>query len=111
VAVEAATQTKVLAENILANLNQPYVLQDTQHTSTCSVGATLFGDVHEEAGELLKRADIAMYEVKTTGRNGLCFFDPKMLDAITVRAELERDLRHALAESQFALHFQVQGAR
>jgi diguanylate cyclase (GGDEF)-like protein len=110
VAVEAATQTKVLAENILANLNQPYVLQDTQHTSTCSVGATLFGDVHEEAGELLKRADIAMYAVKTTGRNGLCFFDPKMLDAITVRAELERDLRHALAESQFALHFQVQVA-
>jgi len=110
VPMEAATQTKVLAENILANLNQPYVLQDKQHTNTCSVGATLFGDVHEEAGELLKRADIAMYEVKTTGRNGLCFFDPQMLDAITVRAELERDLRHALTESQFALHFQVQVA-
>ena len=108
VPLEAATQTQTLAEKILANLNQPYLLQDKQHTSTCSVGATLFGDLHEEAGELLKRADIAMYEVKTTGRNGLCFFDPQMLDAITERAEMERDLRHALAESQFALHYQVQ---
>ncbi len=107
---EAATQTKTLGDSILANLNLPYQLQSAEYASTCSVGATLFGERLEDANELLKQADIAMYQVKTTGRNALCFFDPKMLTAITMRADLERDLRHALAENQFVLYFQVQVA-
>ncbi|MCF8167410.1 MAG: EAL domain-containing protein [Rhodoferax sp.] len=106
--LEAALQTKKVGESILLNLNMPYHLQDAEHTSTCSVGATLFGGNDQDASELLKQADIAMYQVKTSGRNALCFFDPAMLSALTVRAEMERNLRHALAQQQFVLHYQVQ---
>jgi diguanylate cyclase (GGDEF)-like protein len=106
--IEAALQTKAVGESVLANLNVPYQLQGTEHTSTCSVGATLFGKSDQDASDLLKQADIAMYQVKTSGRNAFCFFDPQMLSAITQRADMERDLRHALAQAQFVLHYQVQ---
>ena len=58
--------------------------------------------------ELLKRADIAMYAAKATGRNTLRFFDPAMQSAVTARAALEADLHHALEENQFKLYFQLQ---
>jgi diguanylate cyclase (GGDEF)-like protein len=107
-ALEAATQTQRVGQTILQTLNAPYLLNHTEYSSTCSMGATLFGVNHQDATELLKQADIAMYQVKGSGRNALCFFDPQMLQAITVRADLERDLRHALATNQLLLYYQVQ---
>ncbi len=109
-ALEAASKAQVVGDSILLHLNRPYQLLDSEYTSTCSIGATLFGTLHQEASELLKEADIAMYQVKNSGRNGLCFFDPDMLAAITARAEMERDLRHALSSQQLLLHYQVQVA-
>jgi EAL domain-containing protein (putative c-di-GMP-specific phosphodiesterase class I) len=106
--LEAAAQAQKIGETILTTLNQPYQLQDVEYISTCSIGASLFGTVHQEAAELLKQADIAMYHVKKAGRNALCFFDPAMLSAITARADIERDLRRALEDEQLVLHFQMQ---
>jgi diguanylate cyclase (GGDEF)-like protein len=108
--LEAAAQAKKVGETILGSLTQPYTLKDTEHTSTCSVGATLFGKTHQDAADLLKQADIAMYQVKNSGRNAMCFFDPYMLTNITSRADLERALRQALELQQLVLHFQVQVA-
>ena len=108
--VEAARQAQKVGHTILDSLNAPYRLLDTEHTSTCSMGATLFGKTQQDSAELLKQADIAMYQVKNAGRNALCFFDPAMLSAITARAEIERDLRHALESDQLVLHYQVQVA-
>jgi len=105
---EAKARARRVGENILAQLTQPYRLQLTEYSSTCSIGAALFGRQTLDTTELLKHADIAMYQVKNTGRNGLCFFDPDMLAAITGRADMERDLRHAKDAGQFVLHFQVQ---
>lgn len=59
-------------------------------------------------GELLKRADSAMYQAKESGRNTLRFFDPKMQETLEARAGLERDLRVALAKNQFKLYYQKQ---
>jgi len=106
--IEAAAQTKVVGENILASLNQPYQLAEHTHRCTCSMGATFFAEAHQTPADLLKQADIAMYQVKTSGRNALCFFDPEMLAAITTRVDLERDLRQALSSEQFRLYYQVQ---
>lgn len=108
---EAKDQTRVVGEAILASLTQPFNLNGTVHRNTCSLGATLFSDTHQGSVDLLKQADIAMYQVKSAGRNALCFFDPQMLIAITARADLERDLRQALSDGQFALHYQVQVAQ
>ncbi|OIQ86764.1 cyclic di-GMP phosphodiesterase Gmr [mine drainage metagenome] len=107
-ALEAAAQTETIGEKILAALNQPYPLGPHNHHSTPSIGATLF-KTHELAmDELLKQADIAMYQAKKAGRNTLRFFDPQMQANITARAALEEGLRHALANNQFELHYQLQ---
>jgi diguanylate cyclase (GGDEF)-like protein len=105
---DAALQVKMVGDNLLATLNTPYELGTTEYRSSCSIGATLFGTVHESSADLLKQADIAMYQVKNSGRNALCFFDPGMLAAIEARAALEVDLRQALAGKQLVLHYQLQ---
>jgi EAL domain-containing protein (putative c-di-GMP-specific phosphodiesterase class I) len=58
--------------------------------------------------ELLRRADTAMYQAKSSGRNTLRFYDPAMQAALDARLQLENDLRHALAENQFRLYYQPQ---
>lgn len=103
---EAATQTKAVAEKILAKVNQPYMLAGRECRSSPSIGATLFIDHQDSIEELLKRADLAMYQAKAAGRNTLRFFDPEMQTAVTERTELEADLRTSLAMNQFLLYYQ-----
>ncbi len=105
---EAAATTRRIGEKILQHLNQPYQLGTHAHQRTCSIGATLFGHKPQPAAELLKQADIAMYQVKAQRGNGLCFFDPAMQEAISARARLEADMREALVFRQFVLHYQPQ---
>jgi diguanylate cyclase (GGDEF)-like protein/PAS domain S-box-containing protein len=107
-AIEAATQTKNIGEKILAVLNQPYQLAKHQYFSTPSIGAALFNSHEQATDELLKQADIAMYQAKTSGRNALCFFDPQMQASINARVALETDLRLAVTESQFMFYYQPQ---
>ncbi len=105
---EAATQTKSIGEKILFGLSRPYQIASHQCRITCSMGITLFNDRHQQPDELLKQADIAMYEVKKAGRNTLRFFDAHMQDIITARATLERELEIALEMQQFQIYYQVQ---
>ena len=105
---ESAAQTKTVGEKILATLNQPYQLDSYSHHSTPSIGVTLFSDQQETIDELLKRADLAMYQAKAAGRNTLRFFDPEMQAVVTARAALEADLREAVLKGQFLLHYQAQ---
>src|SRR5450830_284990 len=107
-AIEAAAQTKVIGDKILATLNQPYQLASHEHHSTPSIGATLFKGHLLGIEELLQQADIAMYQAKKAGRNTLRFFDQQMQDAINSRASIEIDLRKALEQQQFQLYYQIQ---
>ena len=104
----ALAQVRRVGEKILASLSQPYVLGGQTHRGACSIGATLFGRGRPAAAELLKQADIAMYQVKAERGNALCFFDPQMQVDINQRARLEADLQAALTEDQFVLHYQPQ---
>lgn len=108
---DAATQAKTVGEKILAALNQPYRLADENHHSTASIGIALFADHRDTVDELLKRADLAMYQAKAAGRNTLCFFDPVMQAVVSARAALESDLRQGLELKQFFLHYQPQVSR
>jgi EAL domain-containing protein (putative c-di-GMP-specific phosphodiesterase class I) len=107
-ALEAAAQTTVIGNKILATLNQSYLLAEHSYHCTCSIGATLFNNSGQSIDELLKQADIAMYQSKAAGRNTLRFFDPQMQVSIDARVALEADLRVALAEKQFKLYYQPQ---
>jgi diguanylate cyclase (GGDEF)-like protein len=107
-ALDAAAQTEVIGNKILTALNQPYQLAMHECHSTPSIGATLFNSHEQSIDELLKQADIAMYQAKSSGRNTLRFFDPQMQASISARVALEADLRLALAENQFKLYYQPQ---
>ena len=107
---EAAALAQRIGEKILRGLSEPYVLRGHAHQGAASIGATLFGASAQSAIELLRQADIAMYQVKARRGNALCFFDPKMQTAINDRAQLEADLRQALITQQLVLHFQPQAS-
>ena len=105
---EAAARARSVGEGALHRLSQPYLLGTHTYHGSCSMGATLWNGTEQTAAELLKRADIAMYEIKAAHGNGLCFFDPRMQTAISQRVQLELDLQRALALQQFKLHYQPQ---
>jgi len=105
---EAARQAELICEKILNALNQAYQLNSYEYHSTTSIGATLFSGHEIESDELLKQADIAMYQSKTAGRNAIRFFDPVMQEVINNRALLERELHKAFDNNQFQLHYQLQ---
>jgi diguanylate cyclase (GGDEF)-like protein/PAS domain S-box-containing protein len=107
-ALEAAAQTKVIGNKILATINQPYQLSTHDYHGTPSIGATLFNGHEQSIEELIKQADIAMYHAKSSGRNTLRFFDPQLQASIFARVSLEGGLRKALERQQFQLHYQIQ---
>ncbi|MCF8197164.1 MAG: EAL domain-containing protein [Sulfuritalea sp.] len=106
--LEAAELVHVISEKMLLTLNEPYSLGAYPHHSSASIGATLFSNQQISIDELMKQADLAMYAAKTSGRNTVRFFDPDMQATITTHALLEANLRQALSEQQFCLHFQKQ---
>ena len=103
----ASDQVKTVSEKILATLNLPFELLGKTHYSTPSIGIAVFCGQVDGVDELLKRADLAMYQAKSAGRNTLRFFDPEMQAAVTQRAALEVDLRHGLERGELVLHFQT----
>jgi diguanylate cyclase (GGDEF)-like protein/PAS domain S-box-containing protein len=103
---EAALQVEGVAEKLLAHVNQPIVLGGRHHYSSPSIGIALFGGERVEVHELLKRADLAMYEAKAAGRNTLRFFDPGMQAAVNARLHLEADMRQGLERGEFSVHYQ-----
>lgn len=106
--IGAASKTEMVAEKILATLNQPYMLETHTYKSTPSIGVSLFNGYELEVDELLKQADIAMYQAKKAGRNTIRFYDQQMQDVINARVLLEGELHSALDKQQFQLHYQMQ---
>ena len=72
-AADARLHAATVGHKILSSLNEPYRLQEHTHTITPSIGATLFLGHSVTAPDLLKQADLAMYEAKAQGRNTICF--------------------------------------
>ncbi len=106
--LQTVKQAEAVGTAILLALNEPYVLQDSVHHNTPSIGVTLFGEPLGSVEELLKQADLAMYRAKASGRNALCFFDPQMQSVLAERVALEKELRIALQQQEFILHYQPQ---
>jgi diguanylate cyclase (GGDEF)-like protein/PAS domain S-box-containing protein len=107
-ALEAAAQTETIGEKILATLGQPYQLAAHVYHCTASVGVTLLDNNQQSTDELMKQADIAMYQAKKAGRNALRFFDRQMQESISARVSMENELHNALEFEQFHLYYQIQ---
>ena len=104
----AATEAETIGRKVLDELNVNYNLDGLPHHSTPSIGITLFEGTGNAADEVMRRADLAMYEAKKSGRNALCFFDPEMQSRISAQHQIESALRHAIVENQFVLYYQAQ---
>ncbi|MDH4215933.1 MAG: EAL domain-containing protein, partial [Gallionella sp.] len=107
-AEEASQKAALIAEKIRAALSEPYLLKKHEYLSSPSIGVCLYRGNEESVDDLLKHADMAMYQAKDSGRNAVRFFDPAMQLAVETRAALEADLRRALSGNQMRLHYQIQ---
>lgn len=97
-----------LGERIQETLGRPYVLQGYEHHVTPSIGISIFPEGQASSAEILRQADTAMYSAKTGGRNTICFYHADMQKKADRRLEIEKDIRNALAQRQFKLHYQPQ---
>jgi diguanylate cyclase (GGDEF)-like protein len=105
----AAMEAKKRAEELHDLLNQPYPLQTTIFHCTVSIGVNLFNNHNASIDDLLRHADVAMYQAKDGGRNTIRFFDPRMQALLETRASIEADLRHAQeSKNELIPYYQVQ---
>jgi diguanylate cyclase (GGDEF)-like protein/PAS domain S-box-containing protein len=105
-AASATAQAEQIGYKILSQLNQVYDLNKLEHHSTPSMGVALLSRGVKSVDELLKQADLAMYQSKAAGRNTLRFFDPAMQALVAQRTALDQDLRLALRRGEFVLFYQ-----
>jgi len=97
---------ELVGKKVISSLNQTYMLGAAEHHSTPSIGITLFAQQHQTVDELLKQADLALYEAKAAGRNTMRFFDPAMQALVAQRTALELDLRHGLQRRELVVYYQ-----
>jgi diguanylate cyclase (GGDEF)-like protein/PAS domain S-box-containing protein len=103
----AAAQAEVIAQKIQAALHEDYGnLIGSNYHSTVSMGITLYGDVGCSLEELMKQADIALYQAKEAGRSTLRFFEPAMQARLIARTEMEQLMREGLANDEFIIYLQ-----
>ncbi len=95
-----------VAERIGGALRAPFVLRGRERFVTTSVGISFGGRGGERPGDLLRNADLAMYQAKARGRNRHAVFEPVMGERALQRLELEGELRRALERKEFRLHYQ-----
>ena len=105
--VEDAAGAIVLAERLIAVVAAPYRLDGVTVEIGMSAGIALAeGSVPQDIERLLKEADMALYEAKAGGRGTVRLFEPQMDETLRERLDLERELREALAQNRFELHYQ-----
>ena len=97
-----------LAARLNELLRQPFVIDGREIVTSASIGVTIHPDDASGPEELLRNADLAMYQIKTAGRNGFQFFTPDMLTRARDEIQLQAALRLALLRNEFELLYQPQ---
>ncbi|MGK5025197.1 putative bifunctional diguanylate cyclase/phosphodiesterase [Janthinobacterium sp. RB2R34] len=107
--MEAAAQAAgLVAEKIRAAIARDFDIDDHSYHCSASIGVTLLPKRGQQAHDLLREADIAMYRAKAEGRNGIAFFEVTMQAGVEHRLTIERALAHALDASELRMHVQPQ---
>ncbi|QXI09456.1 bifunctional diguanylate cyclase/phosphodiesterase [Pseudomonas zeae] len=91
---------------LIASLHQPVVFEQHPLHIGASIGIALSRRHSYVPSDLIRYADIALYQAKSEGKNTWCYFEAHMSDQIQTRRQLEDDLRHALKHNEFILHYQ-----
>lgn len=105
--VAAAAVARHYGESIGKTIAQPFILKGQNFLTTASIGICLFRG-NETVEDLLKNAEIAMYQANGAGRDAVRFFDPEVQAVLDSRRKLEADLRQAHTRSELMLYYQPQ---
>ncbi len=103
---QGGANADIVAARIVAALSEPISFDNHKITIGASVGVAMFPGHARDAESLLHNADLALYQVKSTGRSGHRIFDFPLKESIQQRKDIEQELKNALAEGQFELHYQ-----
>lgn len=104
--VERAEDARLLAQRIIEAMKAPFFVSAAQVEVGISIGIALSPEDASDTHNLLSRADMALYRVKSQGRNHWCFYSTEMDEQVLRRMELEHDLKLALEGHQLELYFQ-----
>lgn len=99
-----------VASNAITALSRPFIFHDMENTVTASMGIVLYPQDGSSVPDLMRNADTAMYRAKEKGGNQYVFFEESMNVEAIRRSSIERELRRAISERQFILHYQPQVA-
>ncbi|SNS92157.1 diguanylate cyclase (GGDEF) domain-containing protein [Noviherbaspirillum humi] len=104
--VHGEEEVILVADRVMASFGERFQLSMTQHAIGASIGISLFPRDASDAQELLKHADIAMYEAKKNGKGNYRFFQPHFRDAVLQKLNSEIDIRRAIEHDEFEMHYQ-----
>lgn len=97
-----------ISEKLIATLKETYMVEQHHLYISASIGVSIVSGRSANANNFIKEADIAMYEVKAKGRDGVFMFNEEMSDRVESNLEIERLLHFALSNGEIALHYQPQ---
>lgn len=104
----ALHEASKVAEKVRDVLTGQINLKGYNHHNSPSIGVYVYSGINTSADDVVKRADMAMYQAKESDQTSVCFFEPSMQQIVEERVALESDMRLAIRENQFTLYFQVQ---
>src|ERR1022692_4643138 len=104
--LDRPSDAAALAKRAREAIHEPFDLDGHEVTVDISVGISIAPNDATDLNELLKTADIALYEAKNTGRGTYCFYQTEMTERMQTRNKLERDLQNALTNGEFELFYQ-----
>jgi diguanylate cyclase (GGDEF)-like protein/PAS domain S-box-containing protein len=105
---KAKKRAELISQKILDELSQAYQLDNHLYQITASIGVALIQNDSLSSDDILKNADIAMYEAKKAGRNKIRFFDQKMHEEIKSSIKIKNELTDAIKLKQLELYYQKQ---
>lgn len=101
-------QAMIVAKHIINALVEPFFINGEENIIAASIGIAVYPQDGESIADLIRNSDIAMYRAKAKGGNQYVFFEESMNLEVIKRATIERELRRAISEQQFILHYQPQ---
>ena len=104
--LDRPSDAAALAKRVREAIHEPFDLDGHEVTVDISVGISIAPNDATDLNELLKTADIALYEAKNSGRGTYCFYQTEMNERMQARSKLERDLQRALTNGEFELFYQ-----
>ncbi len=105
---ECYSSAKLIADELLSSIKAHYLIHEHTLYISASIGMSLVQNPNMNANTFIKEADIAMYEAKAKGRDGLILFTDELAKQVEHKLEIERLLHFAINKSEFSLRYQPQ---